>query len=218
MLLLPTPVRQTAHGNLPELCRRSSTIPQIMIFVFPAFTLSPFSSIASFQVKSLLTHSSSDSVMVTSHWHRGPPRGPQSRTCMTCMTRLQAKWWRAAGWVLSLGNISPFNVPLANTDMSSHIGIHPPGQSHNPLGPTVFSEPTRWPSKALDQTPSPGLWKPCSLLLAARYCLTTKIMTAVPLPETKPNWESSTDTNCLRRLSAILSRTFMICSVSLRPW
>ena len=49
------------HGNSPELCRRSRPIPQIMIFVFPAFTLSPFSSIASFQVKSLLTHSLSDS-------------------------------------------------------------------------------------------------------------------------------------------------------------
>ena len=36
-----------------------------MIFVFPAFTLSPFSSIASFQVKSrLLTHSSSNSAMI----------------------------------------------------------------------------------------------------------------------------------------------------------
>ena len=44
-MLLPTPVR-----NSPELCRRSSPAPQIMIFVFPAFTLSPFSYIASFQV------------------------------------------------------------------------------------------------------------------------------------------------------------------------
>ena len=56
MLLLPTPVRQTAHGNSPELCRRSRPLPQIMIFVFPAFTLSPFFFIAFFQVKSFLTH------------------------------------------------------------------------------------------------------------------------------------------------------------------
>ena len=46
MLLLSTPVRQTAHGNLPELCRMSRPVPQNMIFIFPAFTLSPFSSIA----------------------------------------------------------------------------------------------------------------------------------------------------------------------------
>ena len=39
MLLLPTPVRQTAHGNSPKLCRRSRPVPQIIIFVFTAFTL-----------------------------------------------------------------------------------------------------------------------------------------------------------------------------------
>ena len=55
MLLLPTQVWQTAHGNSPELCRRSRPVPQIMIFVFPAFTPSPFFSTASFQVKNLLT-------------------------------------------------------------------------------------------------------------------------------------------------------------------
>ena len=59
------PVQQMAHGNLSELCRRSRPLPQIMVFVFPVFTLSPFSSIASFQVKGLLTHSSNDSAMIT---------------------------------------------------------------------------------------------------------------------------------------------------------
>ena len=37
--------------------------------------------------------------------------------------------------------------------------------------------------------------------MAARYfscsCLTSKIASIVPLPGTKPNWESSIDTNCL---------------------
>ena len=61
----PLQCDKTAHGNSPELCRRSSPVLQIMIFVIPAFTLSPFFSIASFQVKSLLTHSSSDSAMIT---------------------------------------------------------------------------------------------------------------------------------------------------------
>ena len=51
----------------PELCWMSRPIPQIMIFVFPAFTPSSFSSIASLQVKSLLTHSSSDSAMMLSY-------------------------------------------------------------------------------------------------------------------------------------------------------
>ena len=57
-------VHSSAHGNSPDLCRRSRPVPQIMIFVFPAFTQS-FLSIASFQVKILLTHSSSDSAMIT---------------------------------------------------------------------------------------------------------------------------------------------------------
>ena len=82
MLLLPTPVRNMAHGNSPELCRRSRPIPQIMIFIFAAFTLSPFSSIASFQVKSLLTHSLGDSVMIirSSAW-RSSQGTPEQNSC-----------------------------------------------------------------------------------------------------------------------------------------
>ena len=63
MLLLPTPVRQTAHGYSPELCKRSRPVPQIMTFVFPAFTLNPFFSMTSFHIKSLLTHSSRESAI-----------------------------------------------------------------------------------------------------------------------------------------------------------
>ena len=37
-LSLPTPVRQIAHGKLPDLCSRSRPVAQIMIVVFPAFT------------------------------------------------------------------------------------------------------------------------------------------------------------------------------------
>ena len=58
-----------------------------------------------------------------------------------------------------------------------------------------------------------------SILLEARdfscSCLTTKIASVVPLPGMKPNWESSIDTNCLRKPSTILSRTYMTYSVSL---
>ena len=38
---------------------------QIMTFVFPAFSLSPFSFMSSFHIKSLQTHSSSESAMMT---------------------------------------------------------------------------------------------------------------------------------------------------------
>ena len=43
--------QSSAAWKLPGLCRRSRPILQLMIFVFPAFILSLFSSIASFQVK-----------------------------------------------------------------------------------------------------------------------------------------------------------------------
>ena len=56
---------KTAHGYSPELCKRSRSVSQIMTFVFPAFTLSPFFSVASFHIKSLLTHSSRESAMMT---------------------------------------------------------------------------------------------------------------------------------------------------------
>ena len=65
MLLLPTLVRQTAHGYSPELWKRSRPVPQIMTFVFPAYILNPFFSMASFHIKSLLTHSSRESAMMT---------------------------------------------------------------------------------------------------------------------------------------------------------
>ena len=49
----------------PELCRRSRFVLHIVTFVFPAFTLNPFFSMASFHNKSLLTHSSRESAMIT---------------------------------------------------------------------------------------------------------------------------------------------------------
>ena len=61
--------------------------------------LSLFSSIASFQVKSLLTHSSNDSAMIPSSWAEMSSQWNPSRTRVT---RLQAQWWRAAAWVPSL--------------------------------------------------------------------------------------------------------------------
>ena len=97
---------------------------------------------------------------------------------------------------------------------------HPLHQSHNPFLPTKFSQRPpddlpRYSIKRLLQVYE------SHISLAARYfpcsCLTTKIASVVPLPGTKPNPESLIDTNCLMRPSTILSRTFMICSVSLRP-
>ena len=104
MLLLPTPVRQTAHGYSPELCKRSRPVPQIMTFVFLAFTLNLFVSMASFHIKILLTHSSRESAMMTNHPHIGPPREHQPETRVT---RPPVLWWRARDWVWIPGGLRP---------------------------------------------------------------------------------------------------------------
>ena len=101
MLLLPTPVRQTAHGYSHELYKRSRPVPQIMTFVFPAFTLNPFFSMASFHIKSLLTHSSRESAMMTrSSAYRssqGTParnsRDKASSTMMKSKGLSTDRWW-----------------------------------------------------------------------------------------------------------------------------
>ena len=45
--------------------RLSKPVLHIMTFVFPAFTLNPFFSMVSFNIKSLLTHYSRESAMMT---------------------------------------------------------------------------------------------------------------------------------------------------------
>ena len=45
----------------------------------------------------------------------------------------------------------------------------------------------------------------------------TKIASVVPLPGTNPNCDSSIVTTCLMRLSAIISVTFIACSVNFSP-
>ena len=192
-----------------------------MIFVFPAFTLNPFFSIASFQVKSLMTHSSSDSAMMSLAYRssQGTPEwnsyDKASSTMMKSSGLSTEPWWTLT--------FRLFTVPLTNMDTAPCICIHPLHQSHNPLLHTKFSQHPiedlpRYSIICLHQVYKSH----CSLLLAARYfscsCLTTKIASVVPLPGTKPNWEWSTDTNCLMRPSTNLSRTFMTCSVSLRQW
>ena len=59
----PTPLRQTAQGNAPELRRRSSPGPETMSFIFFILTLSPLRSIPSFHNFNLAMHSSSESAI-----------------------------------------------------------------------------------------------------------------------------------------------------------
>ena len=151
MLLLPTPVWHIAHGNSPELCRRSSTVPQIMIFVFLAFTLSPFSSIAPFQVKSLLIHSSIDSPMTTRSLayrssHGTPQRNSRDKASSTMMksSRLSTEPWSTPTFT---SNSSLYPSPIRTRLLALKyipwtvtLSTHP----HQ-----VSSVPTKWPSGTL---------------------------------------------------------------------
>ena len=196
MLLLPTPVQQTAHGNTPELCRRSSRVPQIMIFVFPAFTLRPSFSTASFQVKSLLTHSSSDSEMITrSSAYRSsqgtPERNSRDKASSTMMksSGLSTDPW----WTPTFTSNYSLNPSPTWTLLHAFAYIPCTSCTIHSSTPSVLSA-HQMTFGCTWSNASPGLQKPCSLLLAARYfscsCLTTKIVSVVPLPGTKPNCES----------------------------
>ena len=142
ILLLPTPVQQMVHVNLPELCRRSRPIPHIMIFVFPAFTLNP------------LLHCFFPS--------QEPPdtflewlRDDKKVICIEVLLgdlRAKLTWWgfskhndkehRAEYWDLVNTDLhfKLFTLPLTNTDMAQCIGIHPLDLSPNPLLCTKLSQ------------------------------------------------------------------------------
>ena len=62
----------------------------------------------------------------------------------THVTRLPAQWWKAAGWVQSIGEHQPslqtLHCPLTNTDTAPGIGIHSLYQAHYPLIHTKFPQ------------------------------------------------------------------------------
>ena len=62
---LPTPIRHTAHGNMPESCRISSPSPEAMNFVLVMFTWRPLDSNPSFHALTRSTHSSREVAMIT---------------------------------------------------------------------------------------------------------------------------------------------------------
>ena len=63
--------------------------------------------------------------------HRGLPRGLQSGTLVM---RLQAQWWRAAGWVLILGEHQP---SLQTLHCTPHLNEHGSGHLHTSPAPVA---------------------------------------------------------------------------------
>ena len=162
MLLLPTPVWQTARENSPELCRWSRPVTQIMIMVFHAFTQS-FLLVASFQIKSLLTCSSNDSAMIPRSLSKRSGKGnleqnsrDKASSTMMKSSRLSTQpWWTLTftlnsslyssptrTWVCTLAYI-PCTTRTIHSSTPSFLSAH---------------QMTFWgtPSDA-----SPGLQKPC---------------------------------------------------------
>ena len=76
---LPTPVRHTAHGNLPESCRISSPSPEAMNFVLVMFTWRPFDKLS-------WTRRGSNS---------RPPDWGNSASCQLSSTYASRHWNRA---------------------------------------------------------------------------------------------------------------------------
>ena len=89
------------------------------------------------------------------------------------------------GWVLTPGEHRPtlqtlYFTPHQHRHGSAHLHTSPAPVAQSVPLHQVFSAPIRLPSKVLNQKPSLGLRKPCSVSLAARYfsCsfLTTTIL------------------------------------------
>ena len=115
----------TAHGYSPELCKRSRHVPQIMTFVFPAFTPNPFFSMASFFIKSLLTHSSRESLMMTRSSaytkcmsSQGPARNSHDKASSTMMKSIGNEY---GSLVDPDHHLKLFAETLANTNPALRI-------------------------------------------------------------------------------------------------
>ena len=129
----------TAHGNSPELCSRSRPVPQIIIFVFPAFTLS-FLFHCFFPSQeppdTFLERVSDDNKIISIVGT--PERNSRDKASSTIMKSSGlAEYWSLVNTDL---HFKLFTVPLTNMDTAPRICIHPLHQSHNPLLHTRFSQ------------------------------------------------------------------------------
>ena len=91
--------------------------------------------------------------------------GPHSGTHVK---RLPAQWWKAAGWVQSLGEHQPslqtlHCTPHQHGHGSWHWNTFPVPGALSTHPHQVSSVPTKWPSWALGQMLSQGLQKPCKV-------------------------------------------------------
>ena len=155
MLLLPSPVRQTARGNLLELCSRLKPVSHIMILVFPVFTFSPFLSIPSVQVSSLRTHFFQG---VCNNDKGNCIKDPAKVLRLeTPVTKPQARRWRALDWAQSPDVHRPSpqtrHYTITNPNTAPHNLMHSLNKVHNPFLNTKLSHcpPDHFPRNSVER-------------------------------------------------------------------
>ena len=97
---LPTPVRHTAHGNLPESCRISSPSPEAMNFVLVMFTWRPLDSNPSFHALTRSTHSSREVAMITRSSAKNSSQGTPTLKSLdkASSTKIKSSGLRTEPW------------------------------------------------------------------------------------------------------------------------
>ena len=100
----------------PVLYRRSWSLSFLHLLSVLSFPLLLSKSRASWHIPRAIQR------WLQGHRQRGPPRGPQSGTLVI---RLQAQWWRKAGWVLSPGEHRPSLQTLHCTPHQHGLPVQP---------------------------------------------------------------------------------------------
>ena len=134
-----------------------------------------YSSIASFQVKSLLIRSSNNSAMIPKSSTKRSSKGNQEQNSRDKGFKHNDEEQQAEYPALMNADLhfKLFTVLLTNTDIGPRIGIHPLHHSHNPLLHTKFSQRPpddllRYSIRGLEQKPCRvSCWQLATSLAAA---------------------------------------------------
>ena len=227
---LPTPVRHTAHGNLPESCRISSPSPEAMNFVLVMFTWRPLDSNPSFHALTRSTHSSREVAMITRSSAKNSSQGTPTLKSLdkASSTMIKSSGLRTEPWCTPTptSNSSLYSEPtltrlrallyIACTRCTIHsltpIFLIAHHKTFRGTRSNAFSRSTKAKNRVRFLSLRSFLDKNFSW-----SCRMMNIASVVPRPGTKANCISSMAIISRIIPSTILSMTFITCSVSFRP-
>src|SRR5664279_3844710 len=223
--LLPTPFKQTAHGNLSHTLL-SAPVPAVHLitFVLSIFTFSPFSSKPFFHNLNLAISSSSDSAIKArssaySNSHETPVLNSSDRASNTIM---KSKGLNTDPWYTPtlIGNatLSPSPSLIAVDALSYIAWITLTSHSSTPNFLSAHQTTSRGTlSKAFSRS-TKAIHISCFLVKnLSCICLTMKMASVVPRPGLKPNCILSICTLSLTLFSITRSRTCITWSNNLMP-